>query len=102
MSHSVFRDLDDDKSSGNSSKSGVADNNLIVFINKDGGVQVDPNALQDLIGKIFLINIFNDHRNSSVMIQLFANRHHFCNFPIKKNKSKTVYRLCCLLCILFR
>lgn len=69
MSHSVFRDFDDDKSSGNSSKSGVADNNLIVFINKDGGVQVDPNALQDLIGKIFLIDIFNDHQNSSVMIQ---------------------------------
>lgn len=52
MSHSVFRDLDDDKNSGNSTKSGVADNNLIVFINKDGDVQVDPNALQDLIGKI--------------------------------------------------
>lgn len=51
MSHSVFRDLDEDKTSGNSSRGEVADNNLIVFINKDGDVQVDPNALQDLIGK---------------------------------------------------
>lgn len=56
MSHSVFRDLDEDKNSGSSSRGEVADNNLIVFINKDGDVQVDPNALQDLIGK-YLINI---------------------------------------------
>lgn len=51
MSHSVFRDLDEDKNSGNCSKGEVADNNLIVFINKDGDVTVDPNALQDLIGR---------------------------------------------------
>lgn len=51
MSHSVFRDLDSDKNSGNSSTSDIADKNLIIFINKDGEVQVDPNALQDLVGK---------------------------------------------------
>lgn len=51
MSHSVFRDLDDDKTSGNGTGADVAENNLIVFIGKDGDVQVDPNALQDLIGK---------------------------------------------------
>lgn len=51
MSHSVFRDLDEDKTNGNSPRGEIADNNLIVFINKDGDVQVDPNALQDLIGK---------------------------------------------------
>lgn len=50
MSHSVFRDLDEDKSSGIGSKSDVADNNLIVFIDKDDDVRVDPNALQDFIG----------------------------------------------------
>lgn len=51
MSHSVFRDLDEDKTSGNGSKSDVADNNLIVFIDKDDAVKVDPNALQDFIGE---------------------------------------------------
>lgn len=51
MSHSVFRDLDDDKtSSGIGSKGDVADNNLIVFIDKDDDVRCDPNALQDFIG----------------------------------------------------
>lgn len=50
MSHSVFRGFDDDKTSGNGTRTEVADNNLIVFINKDGEVQVDPNASQDLIG----------------------------------------------------
>lgn len=50
MSHSVFRDLDEGKSSGIGSKSDVADNNLIVFIHKDDDVRVDPNALQDFIG----------------------------------------------------
>lgn len=54
MSHSVFRDLDEVKSSGIGSKSDVADNNLIVFINKDDDVRVDPNALQDFIG-VFII-----------------------------------------------
>ncbi|XP_031636315.1 uncharacterized protein LOC116349151 isoform X2 [Contarinia nasturtii] len=49
MSHSVFRDLDEDKTSGNGTRGEVAENNLIVFIKKDGAVQVDPNALQDLI-----------------------------------------------------
>lgn len=52
MSHSVFRDLDENETSGNGSRGDVADNNLIVFIHKDGGVQVDPNALQDLIGEL--------------------------------------------------
>lgn len=51
MSHSVFRDLDDDKTSDNCTRSEVAENNLIVFIGKDGDVQVDPNALQELIGE---------------------------------------------------
>lgn len=60
MSHSVFRDLDDDKNCGNSSKTGVADNNLIVFIHKGDDVQVDPNALQDFIGKSFSIRICVD------------------------------------------
>lgn len=50
MSHSVFRDLDEVDTSG--SRADVADNNIIVFINKDGDVQVDPNALQDLIGEL--------------------------------------------------
>lgn len=59
MSHSVFRDLDEVKSSGIGSKSDVADNNLIVFINKDDDVRVDPNALQDFIGVfIFLFAPF--------------------------------------------
>lgn len=52
MSHSVFRDLDSDKTSGHSSRSDIADNNLIIFINKDGDVQVDPDALQDLVGEL--------------------------------------------------
>lgn len=56
MSHSVFRDLDEDKSSGIGSKSDVADNNLIVFINKDDDVRVDPNALQDFIGMFTSFN----------------------------------------------
>lgn len=56
MSHSVFRDLDEDKSSGNGSNGDVADNNLIVFIDKDDAVKVDPNALQDFIGKYFIPN----------------------------------------------
>lgn len=51
MSHSVFRDLDEDETSGNGSRGDVADNNIIVFIHKDGDVQCDPNALQDLIGE---------------------------------------------------
>lgn len=55
MSHSVFRDLDNDESSGNGARSDVADNNLIVFIRKDGGVEVDPNALQDLIGELLSV-----------------------------------------------
>lgn len=51
MSHSVFRDLDEDKcSSGIGSKGDVADNNLIVFIDKDDDVRVNSNALQDFIG----------------------------------------------------
>lgn len=54
MSHSVFRDLDEDKSSGTGSKGDVADNNLIVFIDKDDDVRVNPNALQDFIGMLFL------------------------------------------------
>lgn len=58
MSHSVFRDLDEDKNSGNCSKGEVADNNLIVFINKDGDVTVDPNALQDLIGRFQVTYLF--------------------------------------------
>lgn len=52
MSHSVFRDLDDDdNSSGNISKGAVADSNIVVFIDKNGDVTVDPNALQDFVGK---------------------------------------------------
>lgn len=52
MSHSVFRDFDEDieQIDGNV-KSEVAEQNLVVFINKDGDVTVDPHALQDLIGK---------------------------------------------------
>lgn len=57
MSHSVFRDLDEDKSSRIGSKSDVADNNLIVFIDKDDDVRVDPNALQDFIGMCSHISI---------------------------------------------
>lgn len=63
MSHSVFRDLDDHESSGNGAE--VADNNLIVFIHKDGGVQVDPNALQDLIGE-FLVECDSIRRKCSM------------------------------------
>lgn len=50
MSHSVFRDFDDEKLNETSAKNEIADQNLIVFINKDGGVTVDQSALQDLIG----------------------------------------------------
>lgn len=55
MSHSVFRDFDDEKLNETSSKDEIeiADQNLIVFINKDGGVTVDQSALQDLIGMCF-------------------------------------------------
>lgn len=52
MSHSVFKDFDEDKNSSNcNSRSDAADNHLVVFIDKDGDVQVDPNGLQNLIGK---------------------------------------------------
>lgn len=52
MSHSVFRDLnDDDNGSGNISKGAVADSNIVVFIDKNGDVTVDPNALQDFVGR---------------------------------------------------
>lgn len=54
MSHSVFRDLDDNSNCGNYSKGVVADNNIVVFIDKNGDVSVDPNALQDLVGKFCL------------------------------------------------
>lgn len=56
MSHSVFRDFDDEKLNETSAKHEIADQNLIVFINKDGGVTVDQSALQDLIG-MFCINL---------------------------------------------
>lgn len=72
MSHSVFRDLDSDKTSGNSSRSDIADNNLIIFINKDGDVQVDPDALQELVGEC--TNAFPFNRiltNSIKMLQYF-------------------------------
>lgn len=49
MSHSVFKDFDDE--SGLNNKSEIADKNLIVFINKDGDVTVNQSALQDLISK---------------------------------------------------
>lgn len=53
MSHSVFRDLDDDDNSGgNISKGAVADSNIVVFIDKNGDVTVDPNALQEFVGKL--------------------------------------------------
>lgn len=50
MSHSVFRDFDDEHLDENNAKNNIADQNLIVFINKDGDVTVDQSALQDLIG----------------------------------------------------
>lgn len=55
MSHSVFRDVDEDKTSGNGIKGDVAESNLIVFIDKDDDVRVDPNALQDFIGKLKIV-----------------------------------------------
>lgn len=51
MSHSVFRDFDDEILNETNTRNEIADQNLIVFINKDGGVTVDQSALQDLIGK---------------------------------------------------
>lgn len=54
MSHSVFRDLDDDdddNGSGNITKGAAAESNVVVFIDKNGDVTVDPNALQDFVGK---------------------------------------------------
>lgn len=51
MSHSVFRDFDDEQLTEKNAKNEIADQNVIVFINKDGGVTVDQSALQDLIGK---------------------------------------------------
>lgn len=51
MSHSVFRDLDDDNNSDDCSKREIADNNIVVFIDKNGDVTVDPNDLQDLVGR---------------------------------------------------
>lgn len=50
MSHSVFRDFDAEKEMRESPKAGPTERNLIVFYNKDGDVQVDPQALQDFIG----------------------------------------------------
>lgn len=72
MSHSVFRDLDDDdnNSSGNISKGAVADSNIVVFIDKNGDVTVDPNALQDFVGKferfvrLLLLSEENQHHMS--------------------------------------
>lgn len=55
MSHSVFRDFDDEKLKDATAKSEIADQNVIVFINKDGGVTVDQSALQDLIGECAII-----------------------------------------------
>lgn len=56
MSHSVFRDFDDEILTETNARNEIADQNLIVFINKDGGVTVDQSALQDLIGKcVFLV-----------------------------------------------
>lgn len=54
MSHSVFKDFDEDKNSSSNCdlKNDVADNHLVVFINNDGDVTVDPNGLQNLIGKL--------------------------------------------------
>lgn len=52
MSHSVFRDFDAEQELEGNKKIASTEQNLIVFINKDGDVQVDPQALQDLIGKI--------------------------------------------------
>lgn len=51
MSHSVFRDFDDEQLTETTTKNDIADQNLIVFINKNGGVTVDQSALQDLIGE---------------------------------------------------
>lgn len=56
MSHSVFKDFDDELHDGGDK----ANANLIVFISKDGDVTVDQSALQDLIGTyrllLFLLN----------------------------------------------
>lgn len=51
MSHSVFRDFDDETLTDTNAKNEIADQNVVVFINKDGGVTVDQSALQDLIGE---------------------------------------------------
>lgn len=51
MSHSVFKDFDDEKNTD------TADSNVIVFIGKDGEVTVDQSALQDLIGNLFWFNV---------------------------------------------
>lgn len=54
MSHSVFKDFDDEVNND------TADANVIVFIGKDGEVTVDQNALQDLIGMYgFIIREMN-------------------------------------------
>lgn len=52
MSHSTFKDFDDETSANDSDtlNKKAADTNLIVFINKEGDVSVDQSALQDLIG----------------------------------------------------
>lgn len=49
MSHSVFKDYDDEMPGGGE----TADANLIVFLHKDGDVTVDQSALKDFVGKLF-------------------------------------------------
>lgn len=45
MSHSVFKDFDEDAGKN-------SDANLIVFINKDGDVTVDQSALKEYVGML--------------------------------------------------
>lgn len=49
MSSSVFKEYD---SSNADDGVGKVDNNVVVFINKNGSVSVDHSALQDLLGKL--------------------------------------------------
>lgn len=71
MSHSVFRDFDDEKLTDTNGKNEIADQNLVVFINKDGGVTVDQSALEDLIGECAKNLNKSKHRNICPIAVLF-------------------------------
>lgn len=49
MSSSVFKEYP----SSNSNEADEADSNLVIVLNKNGGVSVDPTSLHEFLGEFF-------------------------------------------------